>query len=735
MIYRFIFLFALVIDFNSSIGQALLEVQGRVTSQGKGVPFATVGILKNNITATTDYNGAFILSNVPEGENEIMVALVGFEKFTQKLNVSGPFVKPVELKIKPSSIGLGEVVITGTMKETFVSQSPVKIEVITAQFLQKNPTNNIMEALQTVNGVQEQINCGVCSTSDIHINGMEGPYTLVLIDGMPIMSALSTVYGLNGIPTSMIERIEIIKGPSSTLYGTEAVAGVINVITKKPENLSTVGLNSFVTTHGESNIDFSISPKTEKYSVMVGGNYYNMKNFIDLNNDNFSDVTLSNRLSLFNKWSLHRTNNKKFDIGLKYYYEDRFGGESDWNKAFRGSDSVYGESIYTRRAEVISSYELPVKERIRFDFSYNHHNQNSFYGSTPYMATQSTLYNNFIWDKRINGRNDLISGLTFRYNAYDDNTPATLSSDKIIIPGVFAQNEFSVTDAISLLSGLRYDYHKKHGGIFSPRINVKWKPWTYTTFRINSGTGFRVVNLFTEEHAALTGARTVVVNEALKPEKSYNTNVNVNHIFNMGESVSTIDLDGFYTYFTNKIIPDYDTDENLIIYGNLNGHSVSRGISFSYSQTFKKPLKVSAGGTYLDVFSVYESAEGKKITEPQLFVSRFSGVFAFGYTFKKIATSIDYTGKVVGPMDLPFFDAPFTRDVKSDWFSLQNVQITHKMKQGFEVYLGAKNILNYTQPSPLINPAQPFSDTFDTSYAYGPLQGRRFFLGFRYNFR
>ena len=132
------------------------------------------------------------------------------------------------------------------MKESFLSVSPVKVDVVTQKFLKKVATANVMEVIENVNGLQKQINCGVCGTNDIHINGMEGPYTLVLINGMPIMSSLSTVYGLNGIPTSLIKQIEIIKGPSSTLYGTEAVAGVINILTKDPMDISNIELESFI---------------------------------------------------------------------------------------------------------------------------------------------------------------------------------------------------------------------------------------------------------------------------------------------------------------------------------------------------------------------------------------------------------------------------------------------------------------------------------------------------------
>ncbi|HET6243427.1 MAG: TonB-dependent receptor [Bacteroidetes bacterium] len=709
-------------------------LKGNIVSLGKPVPFANVGFKGLNIGAASDIQGNFIIENVPEGELELIVSVVGYEKKKHSVRIENGKTTQVILTIKPSLQELNQIVVTGTMKETFISDSPVKVEVITASFLQKSPTNNIMQAIETINGVQEQIGCGVCGTSDIHINGMEGPYTLVLIDGMPIMSALSTVYGLNGIATSLIERIEIIKGPSSTLYGTEAVAGVINVITKKPQDVPLIGFNAFGTSDLEKNIDFYFAPKMKKSKMLFSGNYYNMNNFIDENEDNFNDIPLINRVSLFSKFSFDRKNSRIFNISAKYYDENRFGGVSQWTPQFRGSDSIYGESIYTKRYELISSYQLPFNEKLRWDLSFNNHNQDSWYGDTEYAAVQTTVFSNLIWDKTIGARHDLIFGSSLRYNFYDDNTFATNQADRVFIPGIFAQDEYALSDNLSILAGLRFDYHEKHGSIFSPRINFKYKPATYTTLRLNAGTGFRVVNLFTEEHAALTGARTVVVKGELSPEKSYNMNLNVNHVFTIKESSGTIDADIFYTYFENKIIPDYETDKNLIVYDNLLGHSISRGFSLSYNHRFNSPFKLSAGGTFLDVFAVTEDNDGNSVRENQAFVPKLSGVFTLSYTIKKLKTSIDYTGKVMGPMELPTYDHPFERDEISPWFTLQNLQVTKEIKKFFEVYIGVRNILNYTQNSPLIDPQNPFGPNFDTAYAYGPLQGRRFFIGLRFGF-
>ena len=709
-------------------------IKGKVVNGNDTVNYARIWLKNTNHGTATDKNGNYIIENVPAGTYTLTAKAIGFNAFYEEVTLAENETVKIDINLKENEQSMNEVVITGTMKETYILESPVKVEVLTSEFLKTNPTNNIIEALQTVNGVQEQINCGVCATNDIHINGMEGPYTLVLIDGMPIMSALASVYGFNGIPNSMIDRVEIVKGPSSTLYGTEAVGGVINIITKKAEKMPLLNMNSFYTSHRELNTDFSFTPEIgDKVVTTLSGNYYRNQYRMDFNNDNFTDIPLNNRFSLFNKWHLKRKKDRIADLGIRYYTEDRFGGVMQWQQPFRGSDSVYGESILTNRIEVIGSYQLPTKEYFRVDFSYNLHNQDSYYGDTYYKADQSVYFANLIWNKEIE-RHDILSGLTYRYQTYEDNSPADTDEERFI-PGVFVQDEYSITAKTTLLGGIRFDYHKAHGMITSPRLNVKHKLGRFTTARLNLGTGFRLVHLFTEDHAALTGSRTVSIEEDLQPEESYNATLNLNHIYTLGASNGTLDLDLFYTYFTNKIIPDYETNKTLIIYDNLDGYGITRGASISWHHYFTFPLTVKIGGTFQDVFEMAEGKEGVFEKEPQIFAPKFSGTFNIGYKIRKWNLSIDYTGRVMGPQHLPTFDPPFSRPEISPWFSLQNVQFTKDLGHAFELYAGIKNILNYTQASPLIDPANPFSDYFDTVYAYGPLQVRRFYGGIRWSLR
>ena len=457
------------------------------------------------------------------------------------------------------SNSLDEVVITGTLKPVIRQESPVPVEVYSPSFLKKNPTPSIFDALQNVNGVRPQLNCNVCNTGDIHINGLEGPYTLVLIDGMPIVSGLSTVYGLSGIPTSLIDRVEIVKGPASSLYGSEAVGGLINVITKLPEYSPVLFAESFTSSWGETNTDLGFKFGFGKVTGLFGANYYNYSNPIDNNNDNFTDVTLQDRVSIFSKWSFKREKNRQFSLAARFYYEDRWGGELQWNPSFRGGNEVYGESIYTTRYEFLGRYQLPLDEKMLFTFSYTDHDQNSVYGDTPYLAEQRIGFGQLTWDKAL-GKHDLLFGLASRYNFYDDNTPATANDtsnnpDEVFIPSVFVQDEIKLHEKHTVLLGARYDYDSRHGSIFTPRMAYRWKASENDIFRLNAGTGFRVVNLFTEEHAALTGARDVVIQGTLDPERSYNVNLNYLKKIVTGEGIfMNVEGSAWYTYFTNAIL-------------------------------------------------------------------------------------------------------------------------------------------------------------------------------------
>ena len=738
----------------SQVPDSSLFYRGFVFTDGHPIQAASVVSAATKRGVQTNRAGFFKIPKVPGTKMVVHITAIGYKHLAKEVDLNHTEIDTIQLE--PLVAQLDDVVVSGTMKAISKMDSPIPVEVYTPTLFKKNPSPNIFESLQMVNGVQPQLNCNVCNTGDIHINGMEGPYTMILIDGMPIVSSLSTVYGLAGIPNSLIKRVEIVKGPASTLYGSEAVGGLINIITKDPLNAEKLKVDVSSTSIGEYNADITTGFKLRNASSIIGINYFNYWNRRDINNDNFTDVTLQNRFSIFNKWNFKTRNNRTASLAGRYVFENRWGGELQWNKNYRGTDVIYGESILTNRYELIGKYEI--NNNLSADLSYNFHHQDSYYGTIKYDAKQHVAFGQFRWNKTF-GKHDLLVGLPFRMTYYDDNSPATATPSKnkpavTYLPGIFVQDEFKSSQKLTTLIGLRYDYNNLHGSILTPRLSFKFSPNPNNTLRLSGGNGYRVVNLFTEDHAALTGARQVVIAGELKPEQSWNINFNYTRQTKLNNGFINLDASLFYTYFTNKIVGDFITDPTKIIYDNLKGYAISKGFTLNSDISFSHRFKINAGITIMDVYQNEKDSIGKTVKIPQLFAPVFSGTYAVSYSIPRYAIAIDWTGKINGSMYLPVVPNDF-RPEKSPLYCIMNLQMTKTFLKGWEVYTGVKNLLGFLPKNPLLHPDDPFNKpggkyfdvngnanpmtnpngyVFDPSYNFAPVQGVKGFLGVRWTF-
>jgi len=702
-----------------------------------GVSIYNSSNTKNEIS---DVNGNFSIES-NHGENKLILSHVGYT--SKKINIQSSG-QPIDIGyIILENNSLDEIVISGTLREVSKLKSVVPIELYSSDFFKSTPKTSFFEAIEAVNGVRSQLNCSVCNTGDIHINGQDGANTMVLIDGLPLVSGLSSVYGLSGIPQSLIKQIEIIKGPASTLYGSEAIGGVINLITKLPENTDSFSLDTFASFWGELNIDLGSSYNLKKSQGIIGINYFNYSNPIDNNGDGFTDLALQHRISIFNK-----INSKKNSLAFRYFYEDRWGGQMNWDSSFRGGNQVYGESIYTSRFEVFGKYNL--SKKIFLQYSLNSHDQNSVYGTTSYKASQTIGFIQAVYSKKIQNHN-LLFGATYRHTIYNDNTPATDEREKTFLPGLFMQDQLTLSKFQTLLFGIRYDYNSIYGDILTPRINYKLTSKDESSIiRIGFGTGYRVVNVFTEDHAALTGARDVIFVENILPEKSWNLSFNWNKkIYTKYGTIFDMDFSLFNTIFSNKIIPDYDVNPNQIVYSNLDGKGVTQGASINLNSLFANGLKIVMGATFIDSkVTTNNSNKYPYLTE------KFSANYKISYTIFKSEITVDLSGNIIGPMKLPLLGDLDTRDPYSPLINIINLQTSYKFKE-IEIYAGIKNILDFKPPSNSIarafdpfdsnvefgangqiiaTPNNPNALSFDPSYVYYSNQGITGFIGTRYNF-
>lgn len=659
------------------------------------------------------------------------------------------------------------VVITGSLKPENKNSSPIAIDVYTPTFLRKNPTSNLFEALQNIHGVRPQINCNICNTGDIHINGLEGPYTMVLIDGMPLVSGLSSVYGLSGIPSALIQRLEIVKGPASALFGSEAVGGLIHIVTKKASQAPKLAVEQFGTSHGEYNTDVGLRQLISKrMSLLTGINHYFFQCKIDQNNDHFTDVAPQHRLSVFQKWNYERPYHRNFQWATRIYTEDRWGGDVKWTHKDRGGSKRYGESIYTDRVELYGQYQLPVHVPINLSLSASSHRQNSYYGINSFQAKQKIVFGQCTmhptWQNSA-----LLLGVSWRYTQYKDNTAVHTSPlitsagisklekpfhDTRNLPGLFVQWEKSQGNDGKILAGLRLDHHAVHGNIFTPRIALKHKVFKHT-FRWNLGSGFRVVNVFTEDHAALTGARVVILNPQLQPEKSINGNLQILRTTKWKNRASiTKEFTVFYTHFQNRILPNYAIHPNEIHYNNLDGFAFSRGISGKIDIQTQR-ITLSVGTTWMNVSLV----QNRVISQP-LLTEKLNATAALSWKIPKTQWLIDYTSNICSPMALPLLGPLDPRPASSPWWAQHNIQFTtENSTKKWSFFLGAKNLFNFTpakstpfliarsqdpfdqqvvfdsQKQPVATNDNPYALSFDPSYVYAPNQGRRVFIGYRLN--
>jgi outer membrane receptor for ferrienterochelin and colicins len=734
------------------------ELTFKVVNGDTPLEFVQIVRKGDGAVSATNTEGLANFNIKDSGAEEFQFSLVGFETKTLSLDTL-TLGETIIVELFESSNNLEELVVTGTMKSVSRMGCTVPVEVYYSSFFQKNPLPNLAEALQNINGLRTQNNCGVCNTQDIRINGMEGANTMVLIDGMPIVSALGTVYGFSGIPMSMVERIEVVKGPASALYGSEAVGGLINIITKQAGKNPLISADFSTTSWLEHNYDVMGSYRLGKrVSATTGVNYFDFNNRVDNDNDGFMDMSLARRLSVFQKISIQRKSNKVFQIGGRWIKENRSGGQMNWTEELRGGDVIYGESILTERWEMFGNYELPTKEKLVFSFSANGHYQDSYYGTMSYIGAQRTAFGQLTWDKNIQ-EHELLAGVAYRANWYDDNTPATTrvlegqtlnAAQVILLPGVFVQDEWEVRPRHKLLIGARLDQSNVHGLIFTPRIGYKFKIKENQILRLNAGTGFRNVNVFAEDHAALTGARRVLFLETLQPERS--ANVTLNYLRKIEHSTGryTWESSLFYTHFANRIIADYDANPELIVYANLNGFAESRGLSTNVDWS-KGSWSASFGLTYQDVDIVENGTR-----EQQILTENLSAVWALSWEWTRYHLSFDYTGNLYSPMRLPLVSDLDPRPEMSPWWSIQNIQVRKELGKRWEVYGGVRNLLNYTPGRGLpfliagandpfdrnvvfdesgaaaATPNNPNALTFDPSYVFTNNQGRRFFLGVRF---
>ncbi len=638
--------------------------------------------------------------------------------------------------------------VTKSMKKepnAYIGLQTQKTEVITSAELKKAACCDLAGCFETQGTVQATTTNVITNSKELRILGLSGVYNQVLFDGIPMFQGLTYTYGISTIQGPLVDNIFVVKGTSSVLQGFESMVGQINVMPQSSSKSVPLLVNAYLNSFGENHYTVNARFGKKKWNNLVSAHVVQPAQRWDRDQDQFMDLPLLTRYSLYNKTSFGNENAKGFYAHLsgRLLLEQRVGGQMNFliNRDL-GSETVYGQKVQYQQGDVQlkTGYRFNSKQRITFAGSAYQQNQNSWFGTVAYNAIQKTSYNNLQYELDWNGSHELKTGLSYRQHQLnetilfsDSNLRRTYNGNYLRlekIPGVYLENTFKWRgDLLSLITGIRADHHNEFGWKITPRTMVKFDLSENATIRASVGTGWRTVNLFTENIGLLVSSRNIVFVEPLKPEQSINWGINFLQSFKKKNVSGLITFDFYQTRFQNQFFPDYDSESQKALIYNFTGTSISNGFQTDLTLKFYKEYEFKMAYNFLDVYRI-------KNQEKELlpFNSRHRLLFGFSYIPKSNKWRIDLNSHWYGEQRLPntsFNPVEFQQPNYSKPYSITNIQVTKKWKK-FEIYSGCENITNIRQIRPIVSWQNPFSPYFDTSFNWGPTRGREFYIGIRY---
>lgn len=643
---------------------------------------------------------------------------------------------------------LNTVTITDKSGAYISTLSTTQTQVINEHELSKGACCDLAGCFGTQASVQPQTTNVVTNAQELRILGLSGVYNQVLTDGMPLVMGLSYTYGVSTYPGTVVDNIFVSKGTTSVLQGYEGMSGQINMETRNPDKMDKLLLNGYMNSFGEKHVNANVSAavgKHKKWHTMLALHTVQPSGKIDGNNDGFLDLPLLTRYMAYNKWKYGNESNigAHAQIGVRIVNEKRVGGQTGYvADEDEGNATVYGQCVHYTQPEVYvkTGYRFTDNHAVAISASGFMHQQQSWFGTTSYKALQENANLNIQHEWKWHREHQLKYGVSYRYQELNETIAftgnvlgRTYAGDYgtgLSVPGVFAENTFHFAeDKVTLITGIRADKHQQWGTYTTPRTMLKYVINDKHTLRASAGSGWRQVNLFSEQVNLLTSSRNIIFAEPLKPEASWNWGVSHVYRFNIGSSVGSITADCYNTRFTNQFFPDYDADPTKAIIRNFEGKSRSVAAQIEAALTIAKQLELRTAYNYLDV---YREVNNERVAIP--FNARNRVMAAVSYTTTNKHWQADANIHWFDRMRLPDTrnnPIAYQRPLYSVPYATLNLQLTYKLKT-LDVYAGCENIANYRQPNPIISANNPFGQYFDISSVWGPTRGRELYIGVRY---
>ena len=719
---QFLFLVVMLLGISSIQAQ---KISGVVTDTEKE-PLAFVNVIWANtsVGAITDEKGKFKIDVPAAYPGLLVVSFVGFKTDTIKV---WPNMKKIEVELK-STLELEEFELQARQKSTTIGTiTPNLVETLNQDELKKAACCSVSESFGTNASVDVNVTDAVSGSKKIKMLGLDGIYTQIQFENLPLVRGLSSANGLDFVPGTWVESIQIKKGAGSVVNGYESIAGQINVELLKPDEAEKLFVNVYANEMARFELNTHLSKKvSDRWSTMLFIHGGNQGVEMDHNDDGFLDMPLKNTVLVFNRWKYF---GKKFraQFGVRGVYNDVRSGQK------REYENPYTANILTNQFYAFAKTGFLFDSENSFGVisKYKYHDHQSNYGLTNYDADQHNIYINTVYsDELKDEKSSIKTGFSLNYDSYRHQFNDSNFTNLEVVPGAYFEYAY-VTEKMALVAGIRGDHHNQFGAFASPRVHFKYNIQPRSALRFSVGKGFRTTNVLIENSSYLVSSRQVRFVEPLRPEQAWNYGVSYNHKWALGSELDlAVNADYYYTNFENQVVVDVE-DKNFVSFYNLDGKSYSHAVQAEIAVDYKR-FELKTAYKYLDVKTDYVSG-----LKAKPYTAKDRVLVNLGYRTKFDKWKFDLTTLWTGLSRVPSTEGNLpenTRVEESDTYFLLNGQITKKFKT-FEVYLGGENLLNFKQKNPIVDSENPFSDEFDASMIWGPVQGRIVYAGFRYSIK
>ncbi|MCY1720591.1 TonB-dependent receptor [Prolixibacteraceae bacterium Z1-6] len=749
---------------------------GDVKSGTEHIPFATITLKGTTLGTAADATGHFKITNLPTGKHTVVVSAVGYQTLEKEVELEAKKSITILAELKTDNIGIDQVVVSADRNAKSRKETPTVVNSINAKLFERVQSATLSEGLNFSPGLRMENNCQNCGFSQVRMNGLEGPYSQILINSRPVFSGLAGVYGLELIPANMIERVEVIRGGGSSMYGSNAIAGTINLITKDPisnsfeaaVSNSIVGVATDYNAATDYNVNLNGSFVSDDYRTgMSIFGFHRKRDAFDANGDGFSELSSIDNTTIGARFYQRVANRGKLTFDYFNINEARRGG-NDFDLPLHESDIT--ESVKHQINSGAVNFDLLLRESDKFSLfgSMQGVDRDSYYGAnqdpSAYGKTEDFTYalgaqyiRNF--DLLLFAPATITSGIESNGSTLSDKKLGyydpeedihhgnTLVADqRMLTQGAFLQSEWK-TKKLVFSAGLRFDHYNITdktneadgitGNVFSPRVSLLYNLSHHFQMRGSYGRGFRAPQIFDEDlHIETSGSRRVIHQNdpGLKQESSDSFTASLDYSNNDGKWQYQVLVEGFYTRLINPFANEYgEPDENgTVIYTRVNaedGASV-KGINVELNASPSNRIQLQSGFTLQK--SEFEAPQ--EFDETRFFrTPNTYGYLSMNYSptpLLNVALTGNYTGSMLVPYFGPQLENPELGELrKSGSFFDAGVKVSYDIKVAKNVKLqlngGVKNIFNSYQSD--------FDSGIDRdpSYVYGPLPPRTIYFGFK----